>query len=276
MAKCLVAAITPMNLDGSIDYIAFESLLNSFIDNVTGVVVLGTTAESVTILPEERAELLAIASRVLVGIDWYVGVGHASLAQALVYTRAAERFNPTGLMAVTPYYNRPMTDGLIEYFQAIMQASSLPVITYNVPTRTGIDAYTDVWDKLCANKNFFGIKEAHSDVNRIVTLRERYPNLELYTGNDNNVREWQAQGGHGVISVIANAMPKVFMDYCQGADDQRIHALLRSMDQAVNPIAIKCIMHHLGLINLGMRLPLMITNEIYEQVVNSFMEELVC
>lgn len=264
---CWVAAITPMFLDGSIDYKAWERILISFVDaKLAGVVVLGTTAESVNITFDERAKLLDIASKILSKTQWLVGVGHASMAEAIKLTKQAECYNPTGLMVVTPYYNRPMTDGLVEYFKTLLKTSNLPMIAYNVPTRTGIDVGFKVWDALLKHENFIGLKEAHSDVKRAEIYRERYPNLLLYSGNDDNVHQWNKLGGDGLISVIANALPSIVNDYTNGGNQPTVTDLLAASAQAVNPVAIKCIMHKLGLCDLGIRLPLAITDEIYNQV----------
>lgn len=264
---CWVAAITPMFLDGSIDYKAWERLLASFVDaKLAGVVVLGTTAESVNITFDERAKLLDIAAKILSNTQWLVGVGHASMAEAIKLTKQAECYSPTGLMVVTPYYNRPMAAGLVQYFKTLLTTSNLPMIAYNVPTRTGIDVGCEVWDQFLQHENFIGLKEAHSDVKRAEIYRERYPDLLLYSGNDDNIHQWNKLGGDGLISVIANALPSIVNDYTNGGSHPLVTDLLAASAQAVNPVAIKCIMHKLGLCDLGIRLPLAITDEIYNQV----------
>lgn len=276
---CWVAAVTPMLQNGEIDYQSFNKLLAGFVSaKLAGVVILGTTGESVNISYSEREKLLSIASQVLSSTDWLVGVGHASMAEAIKLSEQAARFNPTGLMVVTPYYNRPMVSGLVSYFQAIMNATNMPIIAYNVPTRTGIDAEIAVWDKLYGQPNFLGIKEAHSDVRRAHIYRMRYPNLLLFSGNDYNIQAWNKLGGDGLISVIANAAPTMVSDFCRGIESIHVSHLLTAVEHAVNPIAIKCIMHKLGLIKLGMRLPLMVTTDIYNKVTAelSSYSELLC
>lgn len=281
---CWVAAITPMTESGAIDYQAWTRILNRFtLSGVSGVVVLGTTAESINIEFSEREQLLKIASGVLGTTDWYVGVGHASMQTAITYSKQAIEYGASGLMAVSPFYNRPMADGLIQYYLKIL-AFGLPVMAYNVPSRTGIDVGCEVWDELYSCNNFVAIKEASPDVNRAALLVERYPRLTILSGNDNQLIPWLRLGGHGIVSVIANAIPEIFSEICNHAlatnfDKaeelyQSVSDLLSSAELAVNPIAIKCIMHSLGLTDLGLRLPLMVTDEIYQEVTKNIKEEL--
>lgn len=275
---CWVAAVTPMKTDASIDYEGWSKLLERFESSeITGVVVLGTTGESATIELSERAKLLSIANEILITKPWMVGVGHASLKQALVYTNQAQEFSPTALMVVTPYYNRPMSKGIALYFQALLSETNLPTIAYNVPTRTGIDVFTEVWDELYGHKYFAGIKEAHFDIDRASILKQRYPDLMIYSGNDSNLVNWLEKGGDGIISVIANLVPNHYSNICNLCFDglyEKAHALmqelrneLNAMDRAVNPIAIKCLMHAEGIIDLGVRLPLHIDSELFYNVI---------
>lgn len=275
---CWVAAVTPMLADGSIDYNAWELLLQRFVKaEVAGVVVLGTTGESINITTSEREQLLTIAAKVLEQSQWLIGIGHASMAQALEQAIQAKNYQPTGIMVVTPFYNRPMSAGLIKYYELILETAKLPMIAYNVPSRTGLDAGTEVWDALLKYENFCGIKEAHSDLNRAYYYKQRYPNLLILSGNDSNIPAWMQLGGDGVISVIANAEPKAVKDLCAGGHySQDLLSLLAAAESAVNPIAIKCILNNMGLIKLGIRLPLAITDEIYNNVINLLQGEKTC
>ena len=267
---------------GEVDYIAWAELLRSFENvGIAGVIVFGTTAESVNLTLQEREQLLEIAAKTLT-TKWFVGVGHPSMQQAIEYSAQAIKYNPDGFMVVTPYYNRPMKSGLVDYFSVILDLG-LPVMAYNVPSRTGIDVGVEVWDELLGYDNFVAIKEASPDLMRVNKLVSRYPKLTILSGNDSQILEFMRLGGHGIVSVLANAVPAEFSLLCQhcflgnwqAASEvfASFGSLIIASDRAVNPVAIKCILHKLGRIDLGIRLPLKITQEIYDDVVDAFKEE---
>jgi len=265
----IVALVTPMSESGEVDYAAFESLLDWHADQGTdGIVVLGTTGESPTVTAGESDELLSRAVRRLGGrLPVIAGTGTNSTATTVERTRRACEHGVDGVLIVTPYYNKPGQEGLVRHFSAAADASSVPVILYNVPSRTACDLLPPAVERLAGHPRIIGVKEATGQVGRAREIIERCgDDFLVLSGDDASCRELMLAGAQGVISVTANAAPRLMHELCEAAlvgdagraalVDQRLAALHRDLFVEANPIPVKWAVSRLGLIPPGIRLPL--------------------
>jgi len=264
-----VALVTPMQESGEVDYAAFESLLDWHAGQGTdGVVVLGTTGESPTVTAPEGDELLRRAVRRLGGrLPVIAGTGTNSTASTIERTRRACELGVDAVLVVTPYYNKPGQEGLVRHFTAAADASSVPVILYNVPSRTACDLLAPAVERLAAHPRIVGIKEATGQVSRAREILERCgDDFLVLSGDDASCRELMLAGAQGVISVTANAAPVLMHELCEAAlqgdagqaldADRRLSGLHRDLFVEANPIPVKWAVARLGLIPSGIRLPL--------------------
>lgn len=265
----IVALVTPMYESGEIDYAAFESLLDWHAEQGTdGVVVLGTTGESPTIAATESDELLRRAVRRLGGrLPVIAGTGTNSTATTVEKTRRACEHGVDGVLIVTPYYNKPGQEGLVQHFSAAADASSVPVVLYNVPSRTACDLLPPAVGRLAEHPRIIGIKEATGQPARAREILERCgDDFLVLSGDDATCRELMLAGAQGVISVTANAAPRLMHELAEAAlvgdagrallVDQRLASLHRDLFVEANPIPVKWAVARLGLIPQGIRLPL--------------------
>ncbi|MBS1199369.1 MAG: dihydrodipicolinate synthase [Proteobacteria bacterium] len=265
----IVALVTPMFESGEIDYAGFESLLDWHAEQGTdGVVVLGTTGESPTVTGGESDELLRRAVRRLGGrLPVIAGTGTSSTATTIERTRRACEHGVDGVLIVTPYYNRPGQEGLVRHFSAAADASSVPVILYNVPSRTACDLLPPAVERLAQHPRIIGVKEATGQVARARDILERCgDDFLVLSGDDASCRELMLAGAQGVISVTANAAPRLMHELGEAAlvgdagraalVDERLAALHRDLFVEANPIPVKWAVSRLGLIPPGIRLPL--------------------
>lgn len=216
----LVAIVTPMNADGSIDFVALDRLVDFHLDNGTnGIVAVGTTGESATLTVDEHlAVVAAVIKRVNKRVPVIAGTGANSTAEAIELTLAAERLGADMALSVVPYYNRPTQEGMYLHFKAIAEATQLPIILYNVPGRTVADMSNDTALRLAEIPNIVGIKDATGNLERACDLVRRAPkDFALYTGDDASAMAFMLCGGHGVISVTANVAPRLMSDLCRAA-----------------------------------------------------------
>ncbi|MCC7199614.1 MAG: 4-hydroxy-tetrahydrodipicolinate synthase [Gammaproteobacteria bacterium] len=264
----IVAIVTPMTEGGEVDFAAFERLLDWHLDAGTdGVVVVGTTGESPTVTEAETARLLRAAVERIGGrIPVIAGTGSNSTAIAVARTRAACAAGVDAVLVVTPYYNKPTQEGLYRHYVAVADASSVPVILYNVPSRTACDLLPETVARLAAHPRIAGIKEATADLTRVKPLLAIRPGFVVLSGDDATAREFIQLGGHGVISVTANVAPRLMHEMCAAAAageaalarelDGRLAGLHRELFVEANPIPAKWALARLGLIPPGLRLPL--------------------
>lgn len=266
---CAVALVTPMFKDGRIDYECFISLLDIHIDAKTvAVVVAGTTGESSTLTIEEHLKLVEVAvnyvqRRVMI----IAGTGSNETKIALYLSQRACSLGVDGLLVINPYYNKTNRSGLIKYFKMIAEAVDIPIILYNVPSRTGQSIPVDVVVELSKINNIIGIKEASGDLEYLIDLSYNIPeDFALYSGNDDQIIVALALNAKGVISVAANIIPNEISSLVTNylAQDTRsaylIHnkylPLIKSLFSEVNPIPIKKAMNMLGYQVNDARLPL--------------------
>ena len=263
-----VALITPFR-NGAIDYQALERIIELQIAaGSDAIVALGTTAEASTLSSEEREELTRfIVERVSNRLPVIVGTGGNNTEEVIERSRFAESVGADGLLIVTPYYNKTTQDGLIAHYSAIAEQVRIPIIAYNVPSRTGLNLLPETMRKMMdSNENIIGIKEASGNIEQIVKLAALCPDCDLYAGNDDHVVPMLSVGAKGVISTVANIIPEVMHLMCKAFFDgnteeaKRLQLALLPIQQAafceVNPIPIKTMMGILKLCDPEVRLPL--------------------
>ncbi len=266
----IVALITPMNSDGSVDFASLESLVEFHIANGTdAIVAVGTTGESATLPMKEHINVVAKTVEYAKGrIPVIGGNGANATAEAIELTQALSATGVAAMLGVTPYYNKPTPKGLVAHYKAVAAATDIPQILYNVPGRTALDMKPETVAELCDVANIIGIKEATGDVSRVARLRELCgPDFLLYSGDDATAREFLLAGGDGVISVANNIVPAQFKKMCalaltkdingSLAADEPMRGLYSTLFCEANPIPVKWAAHRMGLIKDGfIRLPL--------------------
>ena len=265
-----VAIITPFNSDYTVDYPALERVTEHCIKGrVNYIVVLGTTGESVTLNKSEKIDVInTVIKTAAKRVPIVVGIGGNNTMDVVEGMKTVNLTNVDGILSVVPYYNKPNQKGLYEHYKAISQASSLPVILYNVPGRTGINMNADTTVKLAHDfKNLVAIKEASGNMQQIMEiLRDKPEDFSVISGDDALTLPMISLGAIGVISVVANALPNDFSTMVTEALDgnyqlaRKIHFSLLEVIGALftegNPAGVKAIMHASKLIQNVVRLPL--------------------
>jgi 4-hydroxy-tetrahydrodipicolinate synthase len=267
----LVAIVTPMHPDGSIDWPAWERLLRMHLQaGTSGIVVGGTTGESATLLEPELLQLISRARTVLQGrVPIIAGAGESSTAATVERARHLSGAGIDGLLVVTPAYNRPTQEGLFRHFEAVAGACEVPVVLYNVPARTAVDLLPATVARLARLPRIVAIKEAIS-VGPIERVRELQSvtegRLTVLSGDDGSCAEAMLNGARGVISVTANVMPAAMAQLCGAAlrgertlaaqIDANLAGLHQSLFVETSPIPVKWALAELGWIEAGIRLPL--------------------
>ena len=270
----IVAIVTPMDADGSLDLPRLRALLDYHVaEGTDGIVIVGTTGESPTVDVEEHCELIRVAVEHADGrIPVIAGTGANSTAEAIELARFAQQAGAQAHLSVVPYYNRPTQEGLYRHFRAIAEAVELPLVLYNVPGRTVADLANDTTLRLADIPNIVGIKDATGSIDRACDLVERAPaGFALYTGDDITALPFMLLGGHGVISVTANVAPRAMHQMCAAAlvgdlvtardINARLVGLHRDLFCEANPIPVKWAVEQMGLIGPGIRLPLTTLSE---------------
>lgn len=281
----IVALVTPMHADGSVDWAALERLLDIHLSAGTSAIgAVGTTGESATLSVPEHCEVIKHCVSYIAGrIPIVAGTGANSTWEAIKLTQAAADAGADACLLVTPYYNRPTQLGLYEHFKAIAEAVNIPQILYNVPGRTAVDMLNDTVGRLVDLENIVGIKDATGDPARALDLIERFaPDIAIYSGDDPTAMELMLAGGHGNISVTANVAPKQMAQMCRHAlagerqAAEKINAQLTALNEALfleaNPIPVKWALSHRELIGDGIRLPLTPLAGEYHEAVSAAME----
>jgi 4-hydroxy-tetrahydrodipicolinate synthase len=276
----LVALVTPMQPDGSIDYGAWSRLLEMHLAGGTaGVVVGGTTGESVTLSDAELRELLVRAKEILRGrMVLMAGAGTSSTAGTVERARWVSALGVDALLVVTPSYNKPTQEGLFRHFAAVAAASSAPVVLYNVPGRTAVDLLPATAARLSQNAKIVAVKEAVGEVARVRELIAACRNgFAVLSGDDLAAREMIGAGARGVVSVTANVALRAMSDMIAAAlrgdratatrIDQNLVPLHRNLFVEANPIPVKWALQRMGLIAGALRLPLTELSPGYHAVV---------
>lgn len=276
-----VAIVTPMHPDGEIDFESFAALLEWHIEAGTnGIVILGTTGEAPTITADERIEVIEAAVAQVAGrIPVIVGTGTNCTRTSIEYTQMADELGADACLIVTPYYNKPTQEGLFQHFSVLADSTDIPQILYNVPGRTGCDIHPDTVIRLSVFPNIIGIKEASGDLSRVQKILQASPEFLLLTGNDDNTVAFMEQGGHGVISVVANVAPELLSQMVQfglqgewaaaHAVDVKLRALHAALFVEANPIPVKWLLAEMNAIPNGIRLPLTPLSEKFHETVRA-------
>ena len=265
----MVALVTPMMADGSIDMDGLAKLVEFHVDNGTDAIVsVGTTGESATLDQKEHCAVIKRTVELANGrVPIIAGTGANSTSEAIELTRCAMEQGADACLLVTPYYNKPTQEGLYQHFRTIAEAVAIPQILYNVPGRTSVDMLPETVERLSHISNIIGIKEATGDLDRAKTIIDACgERLDLYTGDDATAMECILLGAKGDISVTSNVAPRQMHEMCaaaQAGDRARAEELNRPLEilhqklfLESNPIPVKWALYEMGLIHEGIRLPL--------------------
>ena len=276
----IVALVTPMNESGSVDIANLEKLVKYHIEQGTdSIVAMGTTGESATLNEEEHCQVIKLVVEFSAGkIPIIAGTGANSTTEAIALTQRAKQAGADACLLVTPYYNKPMPEGLYLHYKAIAEAVDIPQILYNVPGRTACDMLPETIGKLAAIDNIIGIKEATGELDRVQQIRDLCgDDFAIYSGDDATTREFCLLGGNGSITVTGNVAPKLMHQMVQAAIagdehtalaiDKKLMALHQHLFIQSNPIPVKWAVAEMGLMNKGIRLPLTwLTEDCFETV----------
>jgi 4-hydroxy-tetrahydrodipicolinate synthase len=282
----LVAIVTPMKHDGALDLARFRNLIDWHVaEGTDGIVVVGTTGESPTVDFDEHKELIRVAVEHSHGrIPVIAGTGGNSTAEAIELTESAKKAGATACLSVVPYYNKPTQEGMVQHFRRIAEAVDLPMLLYNVPVRTVADLQNDTVLRLAQVPGIIGIKDATASLERGTDLLRRAPrNFAVYSGEDSTALPLMLCGGHGVISVTANVAPKLMHQMCAAALvgdvkksrelNDRLLPLHQRLFLETNPSPVKWAMAEMGLIEYGLRLPMVPLSEKFHQSVREALHE---
>lgn len=271
------ALITPLNQQG-VDYEALGKLIDWQIEQgINALVICGTTGEAATLSDEEHREVLKFACQRAAGrVPMIAGTGSNDTAYAIELTKYACAVGYDAVLVVTPYYNKATQNGLVQTFTAIADASTKPVILYNVPSRTGLNIEVSTYVKLADHPMIAGIKEANGNISKVLeTYALVGDRLDIYSGNDDQIVPIMACGGKGVISVLSNVVPAETVQICKkfasgdtsGALElqKKYLPLTNALFSEVNPIPAKAAMAAMGFCENYVRLPLTVMENAHEQ-----------
>ncbi len=265
----IVAIVTPMFADGSLDLPTLGKLLQWHIDSGTNaIVVVGTSGESATLSADEHCDLVAYCVDQVSGrIPLIAGTGSNNTAEALYFTESAKKNGADAALLVTPYYNRPSQEGLYQHFKLIAEAVDMPQILYNVPGRSACDLHLETVQRLAGLENIVAIKDASGDRARGLELIEQCADkLAIYSGEDVLSRQLMLAGADGTISVTANVAPAMMAEMCalalagKGVEakavDDKLALLHENLFLQANPVPVKWALQTMGKLGKGIRLPL--------------------
>ncbi|GGB85695.1 4-hydroxy-tetrahydrodipicolinate synthase [Pseudoduganella buxea] len=282
----IVAIVTPMHADGSLDYEALDGLIDWHIaEGTDGIVIVGTTGESATVTVEEHCALVkACVDRVAGRIPVIAGTGGNSTAEAIELTRFAKEAGADATLQVVPYYNRPTQEGMYRHFKAIAEAVDLPVILYNVPGRTVADMSNETILRLAAIANIVGVKDATGNIGRGLDLLRLAPSdFAVYSGDDPTAMALMLAGGKGNISVTANVAPRAMAELCAAAMNgeiakaieinNRVFPLHQKLFVEPNPVPAKWALAEMGKMPAGIRLPLVPLAEEFHPAVRAALRD---
>ena len=267
---CATAIVTPFDNEDNINFDEFKRLINFQIDNkVEAIVVCGTTGESATLSREEKQELIKYCVKVVnKRVPVIAGVGSNNTKDVIENEKYLQKVGVDGLLVVTPYYNKTTQEGIVQHFSIVSKNTNLPIILYNVPNRTGVDINVDTYLELSKIKNIVATKEASGDISKVLKIRNLCKdNLNIYSGNDEQIIPCLSLGGIGVISVLSNIMPKFTSEMIEKYINNQIEEaskmqisvskVIELLFKEVNPIPIKEALNILGFKVGKPRLPLL-------------------
>lgn len=283
----MVALVTPMQEDGSVDDQSLSDLVEFHIKNNTKAIVsMGTTGESATLDMDEHCEVMRRTVELAKGrIPVIAGTGANSTSEAIELTRCAQQGGADACLLVTPYYNKPPQQGLYLHHKKIAESVDIPQILYNVPGRTACDMLPETVKRLSQIDNIIGLKDATGDLDRLSQTQALLGGaaFEMYSGDDETGTEFMLRGGHGVISVTSNVAPKAMAAMCEAAlagdralaesINQPLTGLHSKLFLEANPIPVKWALAEMKLIRHGIRLPLIEFAEEYHQSLREAMKQ---
>lgn len=282
----MVALITPMFPDGSLDLDAFRKLIDWHVaEGTDAIVVVGTSGESPTVDFDEHAEVIRVAVEHAAGrIPIIAGVGGNSTSEAIELSRHAQAVGAEAGLSVVPYYNKPTQEGMYQHFRKAAETVDLPMILYNVPGRCVADLANETVLRLAEIPNIIGIKDATGDIGRgALLLRDAPKDFQVFSGDDPTAAALMLLGGRGNISVTANVAPRLMHELCQAAISgdvprtRELNARLAKLNKVLfveaNPIPVKWAVAEMGLTQLGYRLPLVPLSPQYHDLVRTSLKE---
>ncbi len=282
----MVALVTPMHKDGSVDQESLARLVEFHVENGTdAIVAVGTTGESATLNEQEHCQTIKqIVELANNRVPVVAGTGANSTSEAIELTKCAMDAGADACLLVTPYYNKPTQEGLYQHFKTIAENVAIPQILYNVPGRTAVDMLPETVARLADIANIVGIKEATGDLQRGKQIMDECGDkLDVYSGDDATAMELILMGAKGDISVTANVAPKLMYEICAAAlagdreTASRINERLIPLHQKLfvesNPIPVKWALYDMGLIPEGIRLPLTVLDAKYHEVIRDAMKQ---
>jgi 4-hydroxy-tetrahydrodipicolinate synthase len=282
----IVAIVTPMHADGSLDFPGLNKLIDWHIaEGTDGIVIVGTTGESATVTVQEHCALIKAAVEHTKGrIPIIAGTGGNSTAEAIELTRFAKEAGADAALLVVPYYNRPTQEGMYQHFKAIAEAVDLPIILYNVPGRTVADMSNETMLRLAAIPNIVGVKDATGNIGRGLDLLRLAPkSFAVYSGDDPSAMALMLAGGKGNISVTANVAPRAMHEMCKAAMEgdiakalelnNKVFPLHQKLFIEPNPVPVKWALAEMGMMPAGLRLPLVPLAGEYHNAVRAALRE---
>jgi 4-hydroxy-tetrahydrodipicolinate synthase len=282
----LVAIVTPMQADGSLDIPTLRKLIDWHIaEGTDGIVIVGTTGESPTVSVEEHCELIRVAvEHTNKRVPIIAGSGGNSTVEAIALTKFAKEAGADASLQVVPYYNRPTQEGMYQHFKKIAESVDLPIILYNVPGRTVADMSNETIARLAEVLGIVGIKDATGNVGRGLELLRMVPkSFAVYSGDDPTAMTLMFCGGKGNISVTANVAPKAMHELCAAAMKGDIASAVAINNRLIplhaklfiepNPVPVKWALAEMGLMPAGIRLPLVSLSSQYHDIVRSALRE---
>ncbi len=282
-----VALVTPFTEHGEIDFPALRTLVEFHLQQGSdGLVLSGTTGESVSLSQTEYCDILdRVVEQVSGRIPVIAGTGSASTQRSMEQTRLAAAHGADAALVVTPYYNRPLQRGLEAHFRAVADVSEIPIIVYNVPSRTSVDILPETVASLSAHERIIGIKEAVADTGRVVELLDRcQESFTVLSGDDHSCLQAMKHGAHGVISVAANVVPGPMAELCAAAlgedwkradsMDSRLKRLFDILMIETNPIPVKWALFEMSLLGPHIRLPMTRLGEEFREPLRQCLQEL--
>jgi 4-hydroxy-tetrahydrodipicolinate synthase len=282
----IVALVTPMNADGSVDYEALRALIDWHIEQGTDCIgAVGTTGESPTVTHAEEREIIRVSvEHAKKRVPIMAGAGSNNTAEAVAMQQYCAQVGADCTLQVVPYYNRPTQEGMYQHFKAIAESANIPTILYNVPGRTVADMSNDTIVRLAQLHNIVGVKDASANIDRGAQLIRAVPkHFAVYSGDDGTACALMLLGGHGNVSVTANVAPKLMHEMCAAAVkgdaakanelNRRLMPLNSKLFVEPNPIPVKWALQRMGKIKSGMRLPLTPLSVAYEPQVLQAMRE---
>jgi len=282
----MVALVTPMHTDGSVDFDSLSRLLELHIESGTSAIIsMGTTGESATLDEKEHCEVIRRTVEMVDNrIPVIAGTGANSTTEAISLSRCAMQAGADACLLVTPYYNKPTQEGLYLHHKMIAEAVPIPQILYNVPGRTAVDMLPETIARLAKISNIIGVKEATGDLSRLTQIRELCgDNFDIYSGDDATGTEFMLLGGNGVISVTNNIVPKAMSEMCEAALagdrakaeelNKPLMGLHNDLFIEANPIPVKWALTEMGKMPAGIRLPLTPLSEQYHETLRAAMRK---